>query len=233
MKQLAIDLARELYASGAYSDQPLRELVVIAAMNMVDADRKLDPAAIPDLTESERTVLATLQAFFADLNAGLQTTAPDEVQQHVADAAAKLRQSLVHEPQLQAPIIALCTRVNGFGDYAPFDDYSFTAGLENKAIVYLEIDDFVSEINNKGEYVTELSQQLTIYSERDGIPQWKDDWQSAVDVTKNKRQDFFTVQVITIPKNLSVGKYTLKARVRDEKSKAEAEISLGFEVKIK
>ncbi len=233
MKQLAVDLARELYSAGAYSEQPLRELVVIAAMNMVDADRKLDPAAIPDLTDQERAVLLTLQTFFTDLNASLQSGAPDDVQQRVADAAAKLRQSLVHEPQLKLPTVALCTRVGGFGDYAPFDHYAFTAGAEQKAIVYLEIDDFVSEINDKGEYVTELSQQLTIYSDRDGIPAWTGDWQTAVDVTKNKRQDFFTVQGITLPKNLSVGKYTLKLRVRDEKSKAEAETSVGLEIGVK
>jgi hypothetical protein len=230
MKQLAVELARELYASGAYSDQPLRELVVIAAMNMVDAERKLDPAAIPDLTEAERTVLVTLQTFFSDLNSSLETSAPDQVQQRVAEAAAKLRQSLVHEPQLKLPTMTLCTRVNGFGDYAAFDSNTFVAGAEQKAIVYLEIADFVSEINEKNEYVTELSQQLTIYSDRDGIPVWTGEWQAAVDVTRNQRRDFFTVQVVTLPRNLSVGKYTLKARVRDDKSKAEAETSVGFEI---
>lgn len=230
IKQLTVDLARELYAAGAYSDHPLRELTAIAAMSMVQPERRIDPIAIPDLTDEERQVLASLQTFFGDIGKCMEQGGSGQVGDGVAHAAATLRQSLVHEPHLKLPRIALCTRVGGFGDYAPFAHYSFLAGTEQKAIVYLEIADFVSEINQNNEYVTELSQQLTMYSDRDGIPVWKEDWQAATDVTRNKRQDFFTVQVITLPKPLSVGKYTLKVRVRDEKSKAEAETSIPFEL---
>jgi hypothetical protein len=228
IRQLTVDLARELYAAGAYSENPLRELVVIAAMNMSDPERKLDPAAIPDLTDDERQVLASLQTFFA--NMGESMDKGSEMTAEVASAAASLRSALVHEPQLKLPSIALCTRVGGFGDYSPFERNAFLAGAEQKAIVYLEIADFVSEVNQNNEYVTELSQQLTLYSDRDGIPVWKEDWQPATDVTRNKRQDFFTVQVIKFPKALSVGRYTLKVRVRDEKSKAESESSLPVEI---
>jgi hypothetical protein len=228
IRQLTVELARELYAAGAYSEHPLRELTVIAAMGMSDPERKLDPAAIPDLTDDERALLASLQTFFASVGDTLERGS--DVHAAVAQAAAALRQSLVHEPELQLPTLALCTRVEGFGNYVPFERAMFLAGAEQKAIVYLEIEDFVSEINQNNEFVTDLSQQLTIFSERDGIPVWHEDWQQATDVTRNKRQDFFTTQVITLPKSLSVGKYTLKVRVRDEKSKAESETSIPFEL---
>lgn len=228
IKQLIIDLSRELYAEGAYSAQPMRELAVIAAMSMREEDRKLDPAAIPDLTDEERQLLASLQVFFASVGQTLESG--EDVHTGVALAANTLRQSLVHEPQLKLPTVALCTRVGGFGDYSPFEKNVFLAASDQKAIVYLEIEDFVSDINLNDEFVTELSQQLTIYSDRDGIPVWKEDWLSATDVTRNKRQDFFTTQIITLPKALGVGKYTLKIRVRDEKSKAESETSIGFEL---
>jgi len=223
-----VDLSRELYASGAYSQTPMRELLGIAAMSLIDPQRSLDPQAIPDLTDKERELLGKLQTFFADLGKSLDGKA--DAEQAIVDAVAKLRQSLTKEPELKLPTIALCTRVAGFGDFTPFDRLSFLAGSEQKAIVYLEIDGFASEVNKKGEYVTELAQQLVIYSDRDGIPVWKEDWQSAVDTSKNKRQDFFTVQVITLPKALSVGKYQLKVRVRDEKSSAEVEGTIGFEM---
>lgn len=228
IRQLTVDLARELYAAGAYSEHPLRELTVIAAMGMTEPQRKLDPNAIPDLTEDERVLLAHLQTFFASVGETLDRGS--DVNTGVAQAAATLKQALVHEPQLTLPTLALCTRVGGFGDYAPFERNMFLAGGDQKAIVYIEIEDFVSEINQNNEFVTELSQQLTIFSERDGIPVWHEDWQQATDVTRNKRQDFFTTQIITLPKTLSVGKYTLKVRVRDEKSKAESESSLPFEL---
>lgn len=227
IRQLTVELARELYASGAYSEHPLRELTIIAAMGMTDPERKLDPSAIPDLTEEERALLAHLQTFFASVGETLDRGS--DVNAGVAQAAASLKQALVHEPQLNLPTLALCTRVGGFGDYSPFERNVFLAGADQKAIVYLEIEDFVSEINQNNEFVTETSQQLTIFSERDGIPVWHEDWQQATDVARNKRQDFFTTQIITLPKNLGVGKYTLKVRVRDDRSKAESETSIPFE----
>jgi hypothetical protein len=228
LNQLMVDLGRELYASGAYSDTPLRQLLVIAAMSMIDPQRTLDPQAVPDLSEKERELLAKLQAFFAELGRSLEGT--NDVEHTIVDAVARLRESIVRPPQLQLPTATLCTRVGGFGDYSAFGRNTFLAHSEQKVIVYLEVNEFTSALNDKGEYVTELSQQLTIYADRDGIPVWKEDWQAAVDVTKNKRRDFFTVQVITLPRALSVGKYHLKVRMRDEKSGAEAETAITFEM---
>ncbi len=233
LKSLMVDLTRELYASGSYSATPLRELLTIAAMSMFDPARQLDPQAIPDLTEKERELLGKLQTFFAELGKSLggdgKATGKD-TEQVIVDAIAKLREGLVKQPILRLATATLCTRVGGFGDYTTFEKNSFLAQSQQKVIVYLEIADFTSELNQKSEYVTQIAQQLTIYNDRDGIPVWKEDWQSAIDVTKNKRQDFFTVQVITLPKALTVGKYQLKVRAKDEKSGAEAEASIPFEM---
>lgn len=228
LKALMVDLSRELYANGSYSATPLRELLMIAAMSMLDPQRAVDPQSVPDLTEKERELLGKLQEFFASLGRSLENNSDTEAA--IVEAVAKLREALVKQPTLRLPAALLCTRVSGFGDYTPFEKYVFLAQSQQKAILYLEIADFLSELNAKGEYVTQIAQQLTIYSDRDGIPVWKEDWQTAVDVTKVKRQDFFTVQVITLPKALSVGKFHLKVRVRDEKSLAEAETTISFEM---
>lgn len=229
LRTLVADLSRELYASGSYSTTPLRELLTIAAMSMIDPQRTLDPKAIPDLTDKERELLGHLQMFFAELGRSLDSSGHD-TEEAIVEAVAKLRETLVNPPALALPTAALCTRVNGFGDYTTFEKYTFLAQSQQKAIVYLEIGEFTSVMNDKGEYVTKLAQQLTIYADRDGIPVWKEDWQTAVDTTRNQRQDFFTVQVITLPKALTVGKYQLKVRVRDEQSQAEAETSIPFEL---
>ena len=57
---------------------------------------------------------------------------------------------------------------------------------------------------------------------------WNEDWQTAADRSQNRRRDYFTVQKLTLPSGLSVGKYRLKLRVRDEKSGAEVERSIPF-----
>jgi hypothetical protein len=229
LKQLMVDLTRELNANAAYSEVPLKQIMVIAAMSMVDPDRKLNPEAFHDLSEKERELLSKLQDFFAELGKSLDSKSDSE--QTIVEAVTKLRQSLVKAPQLSLPHVALCTRVAGFGDYQMFERNSFLAGSEQKVIVYLELEGFSSELNQRNEYVTELAQQIKIYSDRDGIPvAGGDDWQSVVDTTKNKRKDFFTVQIVTLPKALSVGKYQLKVRVRDDKSQAESEATIPFEM---
>lgn len=239
LQSLMVDLSRELYADGAYSETPLKQLMVIAAMGMVDPQRKLDPQAIPDLTEKERDLLGKLQAFFGEIGQGLDGKSDSE--QSIVEAVNKLHDSLVKQPQLRLPAAALCSGVMSFGSFSEFSRvspdgqksppmYAFVAHTGQQAIVYLEIADFTSAPNEKGEHVTEISQQLTIYSDRDGIPVWREPWQSSVDRAKNKRQDFYTTQLITFSKALSVGRYTMKIQVRDEKSQAEAETSIPFEM---
>ena len=229
LKTLMVDLARELNANAAYSEAPLKEIMVMAAMSMVDPERKLNPEAFQKLSDKERELLGKLQDFFAELGKSLDNKSDTE--QTIVEAVTKLRQSLVKAPQLSLPHVALCTRVAGFGDYQVFERNSFLAGSEQKVIVYLELDGFASELNQRNEFVTELAQQIKIYSDRDGIPvAGSDDWQSVVDTTKNKRKDFFTVQIVTLPKALSVGKYQLKVHIRDDKSQAETEATIPFEM---
>lgn len=228
LRELLIELSKELYRDAAYSDTPLRELLLIAATTIVRPDRALSPDAIPGLTERERELLASFQQFFSEV--GRRLDGKRGTDETLREAVDLLRAALHTEPRLMLDTVALCTRVGGFGDYDPFNKYAFLAHSEQKAIVYLEIANFTSELNPKNEWVTELSQQITIYSDRDGIPVWREDWQTAVDVTKNRRNDFFVVQIITLPKALGVGKYQLKVRVRDEKSKAEAEGAIHFEL---
>jgi hypothetical protein len=108
--------------------------------------------------------------------------------------------------------------------------YAFLAHSAQQAVVYVEIEDFTSELNEKGQWVTELSQQLVVISERDGIPVWREDWQAGVDLSRKQRDDFFIVQVVTLPDRLAVGRYNLKIRIRDDRSGAEAETAIDFEM---
>ncbi|MHC5001860.1 MAG: hypothetical protein ACYTJ0_01940 [Planctomycetota bacterium] len=226
--ELLVELSGELYRQSAYADQPMRDLLAIAAGSIARPERALSPDAFRTLTDREKEILALLQSFFRRLGERLDDA--NDPEQVIEEAVAELRSGLIEEPRLTIADAALCYHVGGFGDYAAFDRNAFMAHEERQVILYLGIDDFSSELNQRGQWVTELSQQLMIYSDADGIPVWTDDWQRAVDVTRNQRQDFFTVQVITLPKALSVGRYHLKIRVRDEKSGAETETSIPFEM---
>jgi hypothetical protein len=228
-EELLVELSRELYRDASEADMPLRELLLIAATSMVDPDRALSPEAIPGLTERERELLAALQQFFLDLGRKLDGTR--DVEETIAAAVDLLRGALAGAgPRFRLGTVALCTRVGGYGDFDEFSKYSFLAHTEQQTVLYVEVLGFTSELNDKGQWVTELSQQLAIYSDRDGIPVWREDWQRAVDATRNRRTDFFLVQMMNLPKELSVGRYHLKVRVRDERSGAEAERSVTVEM---
>ncbi len=229
---LIVDLSAELYRRGAYSDMPLRELLLIAATTMVTPDRALVPDALPGLTAREREIVGLMQDFFRRLGENLADRGDPEV---IVSAIDELSKSLHKQPRLVLPKAALCSRVGGFGNYDEFPvneagRYRFLAQNGQQAVVYVEVEDFSSERNKQGEWVTELSQQLVIYSDRDGIPVWREDWQLGTDTSKNRREDFFIVQVITLPQQLSVGLYQFKIHVRDKRSGAEAEATVEFEM---
>lgn len=228
LNDLIGNLSRSLYHEASHADMPLRELLLIAATTMIDPDRALAPEALPGLTDREREMLSEFQNFFQQLGKNLDGSR--EAEEVLLESIETLRASLHTDPILSIGELALCTRVGGFGDFDAFNRYTFLAHNAQQAIVYIEIDGFASEINDDGEWVTKISQQLVIYSDRDGIPVWREDWQTAVDKSRNKRGDFFLVQLITLPKALSVGRYHLKVRIRDEINGAEAEDGMQFEM---
>jgi hypothetical protein len=232
LRRLIVELSSELYRRGAYSDMPLRELLLIAATTLVTPDRGLATEALPGLTDREREILAAWQSFCARVGPLLAETGDPEVLVQEIEA---LHRALDRQPELVVAQASLCTRVGGFGDYDEFTrnaegHYAFLAHSEQQAVVYVEIEDFSSEANEQGQWVTELAQQLVVISERDGIPVWREDWQAGVDLSRKRREDFFIVQVITLPERLSVGRYNLKIRIRDDHSGAEAEATIDFEM---
>ena len=232
LQRSMIDFARVLYTDSTWSDQPMKELLVLASMSMLDPDRAIDPDAIPDLTEEERELLAAMQAWFTLV--GRELDSDGDPWKVLIAASDQLQKRLKRIPDLKLPAVALCTRVGGFGDYDEWNEraddeaYNFIAHQGQPVIIYAEMEGFQSKLNDRDLWETITSQHLTIYSDRDGIPVWNEDWQTAADRSQNRRRDYFTVQKLTLPSGLSVGKYRLKLRVRDEKSGAEVERSIPF-----
>lgn len=232
LRQSLIDFSRELYVSSTWSDMPLRELLVLASLSMLDPNRAIDPDAIPDLTDDERNLLRSMQKYFTSIGNDLDSESDAWVV--MAAATEELKRRLNRTPDLELPSIALCTRVGGFGDFDEWgvineqEQYSFIAHKSQPVIIYVEMEGFSSQLNTNDLWETITSQHLTIYSDRDGIPVWQEDWQSATDRSRKRRRDYFTVQKLALPRGLSVGRYHLKVRVRDERTEAEAELNIPF-----
>jgi len=229
---LADELARALQERSMQGQTPMRDLTVMAALAMLDKDRIVHPEAVESLTDEQRAALAALQQWFLAMEHGMDDQ--EATLEMLTETIRGLQASLKQKPSFGLAQQSLVTRVGGFGDVdewalrSEHDEYNFIAHSGQEIILYMELEGFDSRLDTKGQWETATSQELVIYSDRDGIPVWRESWQTATDRSRTRRSDYFTAQKVTIPTNLSVGKYQLKVRVRDEQTQAESEATIPF-----
>lgn len=140
------------------------------------------------------------------------------------DMADRLRT----QAELSVPTVALCKRVDGYGKYEPIDPPRFPAGRDNPVIVYCEIENFESRMNDQRMWQTRLSQEVTLFTET-GMFVWKDKSRPIVDECRDRRHDFFLYDLIKLPSNLTIGRYLLKVTIVDQTANRVAEQTVPVE----
>lgn len=133
---------------------------------------------------------------------------------------------------------ALCSRVESFGRFTPLPSTKFIAGKPALMILYTELSGFSQTESTYSDStlstdplaadaaplrIVELAQQVELLLDSDGSRQFLIPEQLVRDSSRTSRKDFFVVQRVELPRNLSVGKYNLKVTVRDVASGAIAE----------
>lgn len=234
-RELAVFLdARRQQGAKAMSDAAA---IVIGDAIGYDGDPK--PAA-PDestLTSQERTTLSAIRTLGRALSQDGKVTDPARAVQLVEGVLSALREAAA----VRIARSALCTRVEGFGQYEPFADYTFLAGRTTKMIVYTEIENFshraarsddpgMDTMSGADLVAVELSQELRLWHDADGSMQWRKPEQPIIEVARNKRRDFFLVQQVELPPTLSVGKFNLKVTIRDRVSGGVDERSIPIKI---
>jgi hypothetical protein len=180
-------------------DEQVPQLAALAALP--NEDRELITAVLDGLT-----------LFRSTLRADNNTLLSKKIRPLI-DMADRLRS----QADLTIPTVALCRSVEGFAKYDPIDPARFAAGAEHKAIVYCEVANFMSNLNDKHQWETRLRQELVLYMES-GVPVWNDRTETIVDTARNRRHDFFVNKRIVIPASLSIGRYLLKVSIIDEQA---------------
>ncbi len=132
-------------------------------------------------------------------------------------AADALHTSLAEQADLQIPTVALCTRVQTFGVYNEMPPAALIPGRANRTIVYIEIANFFSEKTSTGQYRTALTGELEVLT-AGGNPVWRHEEPNIVDLSRQRRHDFFLAQLVTLPATLGPGEYVLKVSIQDELS---------------
>jgi len=217
--------AAALYRDASRADTPMRSLMALAALSIADPDRPFNPDALSDITEEERRTLSSFHAFCREL--GRRLASSDESDE-VVRAVEQLAKEMRGERRLHIPRGEFCSAVEGFGHFASIEPREFVAHAAARFVLYFEVDGYRSaELTGEG-WKTELSIELSILSERDGVPVWRRDWQTITDLAASQRKDFFVTHIVAIPDALSVGAYVLKVRVRDEQAGSLAERSIPF-----
>ena len=199
--------------------------LLAAQLSLLEQDQALKANTLAALTDEQRQTVERYQALLVSLHAQLAGES-----RHVDRRAlmAKIDQLLADQP-VEIVTFKLCRRVRGFGIYEPFESTAFLAGHDQKMIAYLELDHFRPTLNDQGLYQVHLKQEIELYDAQ-GLLVWQHEPVNILDTSANLRRDFFTVQMLTLPARLTVGKFHLKARVTDEHTGNRSETSTTLEI---
>jgi hypothetical protein len=180
------------------------------------------------LAKEDQEVLAALVDGLINLRTGIRQDSNmllSKKIQPLLNMADRLRS----EAELSVPTVALCTRVDGFGNYEMIDPPRFAAGAPIPMLVYCEIENFASTLNDQRQWETKLTQNVTIFTET-GMLVWKEKSWDVLDTCRNRRHDFFLHDKITLPSDLSIGRYILKETIVDRIANRIAEKTVPVEI---
>ena len=206
----------------------LRPFLARAALSMMDPQLELSENELADLGEEDRRIVLAYQQAFTMLGKSMGAD-PAVNRAQAKSVAEELLAKIGGEKRLSIRGAKLCTKVNGYGVYSVFESNSFLAGKEQPMIVYAELDHFSSATEDE-QQVVRLTQQITLYNDVDGLAVWKVKPTQIVDRSRNKRRDFFVVQIVNLPSRLTVGKYQFKLQITDEVGQAVDEVAIPIQI---
>ena len=210
-QDLAGQLDYQLYLMA--QGQPVPQLPVLSGLS--GEDRELTSALMDGLSNLRDAVRA---------DGNLLTS---RKVRPMLDMADRLR----NQAELLIPTLALCRKVDGFGVYEPIEPARFIAGREQPVIVYCEVENFSSNLNDQKRWETKLAEEVVLYDEQNGLEVWRDKQTHAiVDYSRNRRHDFFIVKLIHLPANLTIGRFLLKVSVVDQQMQCVAENTAPMEI---
>jgi hypothetical protein len=176
------------------------------------AEPDINPEIDPHETEGVRTVLRALDD-------------PPSDASRKGDVVRSAVLVLEDKAPLELADLKLCYRVDGFGDYKPFEPPVRKAGQE--VIIYCEIDGLRFEQTSNG-FRTRLAGQLEFFSESGGPPVLVKSLGTAEEICRKRRRDYYVVYKIVLPKPLSPGEYRMKLTEKDLNSDHSATRELTF-----
>lgn len=129
-----------------------------------------------------------------------------------------------------------CHRINSFGSYERFPQSEFVPG--QPVLLYVEVQNFHSELVNSTGYRSRLRTMLQIYAVGpDGtapptaLPVDRREFPATEDFCRSIRTDYFHSYRLDLPTTLATGRYVLRIAMVDELSGKQATIDAPFAVR--
>jgi hypothetical protein len=181
---------------------------------MLKGNRTGGFAAVAFLPDRDRELVSSLVDGIGNFRAFLRSDSDPMFSKEIGPLL-EMADRLRSQANLDIPVIALCKKVDAFGQYQPIDGEHLPYGRENQAIVYCEVENFVPRLDDKQLWETRLTQHAVLYS-GSGAEVWSDEVKPVSDICRNRRRDFFLYDVVKLPPTLPPGEYTLKVTVEDQ-----------------
>jgi hypothetical protein len=224
-------------------ESPMRTFLSLAAMEALwpgALQRIITPESLDGggLTLDQLTAVETFRDF------AIAARALADAQGSETDRLIAAAEKLIDSRPMRIRAASLCARVTGFGQYIPLTSTRFVHGRNHPVIIYVEVAPFAyrqatsaeatraggGTASSAGLFAVELSQEIQVYHDVDGLLVWSRPEEVVVEVSRNRRRDFFVVNEIVLPRTFSVGRYRMKIIMRDRTSGAMDEAIIPFEV---
>ncbi len=153
----------------------------------------------------------------------------------VAQMLARSMDALSSARSVRVARAELCTRVEAFGRFKPFEVNAFVAGRAHRVIVYTEVENYAYRdmgegATNGNRWAVELGQELQLYTGDGSMLAWRKPEETTGETSRNKRRDFYITQMVELPRTLTVGAYSMKVVLRDKVSGAKAEAIIPIQI---
>lgn len=207
-------LVEELLNRIAQGQDPARtKALMVAAIAVASERNDLHHALLDELDPRSREQVARFHQMLAVVFDELAGDAKRELTRR--EMVEKIDVVFGAQP-LKIEALELCRRVDSFGVYETFANTRFLAGRQNRVLIYVELENFHHEPTADGKFEVKLEQSVELYDATGEATVWRQGPVELIDVSRNKRRDFFIVFPIDLPARLTAGGYRLKVRVADK-----------------
>jgi hypothetical protein len=104
----------------------------------------------------------------------------------------------------------------------------FLTGRRHTVIVYCDVDNVLSRLNDRRMWESSLQQETALYDD-DGKEVWQEPQDGAIDASHQRRRDFYVARKITLPGSLPPGTYYLKVSIIDRFAQHVAQATLPIQ----